>query len=79
MSDAQRDLKDLLEGGESEPQEENKLEGVVEGEPVNDIQQALKDAFRWVSTVVQITVEDGMQDSREEGENHPVLVHFKSV
>lgn len=34
---------DLLEGGEREPEEENKLEGVVEGEPVDDGDQALND------------------------------------
>lgn len=34
----------LLEGGESEPEEENELEGVVEWEPVDDVQQALENA-----------------------------------
>ena len=34
----------LPEGGEREPEEENKLEGVVEGEPVDDADQALNDA-----------------------------------
>ena len=34
----------LLEGGEGQPQEEDKLEGVVEGEPVDDADKALNDA-----------------------------------
>jgi hypothetical protein len=35
---------DIPEGGESEPQQENKLEGVVEGEPVDNAEQALQEA-----------------------------------
>lgn len=35
----------LLEGREREPEEENKLEGEVEGEPVDDADQALNDAI----------------------------------
>lgn len=35
----------LLEGRKREPEEENKLEGVVEGEPVDDADQALNDTI----------------------------------
>lgn len=34
----------LLEGGQGQPQEEDKLEGEVEGEPVDNADEALNDA-----------------------------------
>jgi len=34
----------LLESGKSQPEEEDKLEGVVEGEPVHNADKALNDA-----------------------------------
>lgn len=34
---------DLPEGGQRQPQEENKLENKVEGEPVDNIEKALND------------------------------------
>lgn len=34
----------IPEHGEREPEEEDELEGVVEGEPVNDANEALDDA-----------------------------------
>lgn len=35
--------------GQGQPQEEDKLEGVVEGEPVDNAQQALEDTVHAVS------------------------------
>lgn len=36
----------IPEGGEGEPQQEDELEGIVEGEPVHDAEQALQDAVQ---------------------------------
>lgn len=43
---------DKPEGGQREPQEENKLEGVVEGEPVNHAEKALSYAKERVSSII---------------------------
>lgn len=41
--------RDIPSDGQRQPQEEDKLEGVVKGKPVNDAQQALEDAAITVS------------------------------
>jgi hypothetical protein len=38
--------QDLPEHGQSEPQKEDKLEDEVEGEPVDNVDEALSDATR---------------------------------
>ena len=43
MPQSQLGSVNLLEGGQPQPQEKDKLEGVVEGEPVDDADQALDD------------------------------------
>lgn len=44
MRNGGSEANNLLEGGERQPQEENKLEGKVEGEPVDDADEALHNA-----------------------------------
>lgn len=44
-----RHRENLLEDGQREPQQENKLEGEIEGEPVNYVHKGLNDAAASVS------------------------------
>lgn len=44
----------IPEHGQRQPEQENKLEGEVKGEPVNDADQALDNAIYHVSTIQSI-------------------------
>ena len=61
----------LLEGGQGQPKEEHKLEGVVEGEPVHDADKALNDAI--ARLVCLLGAHNPKQLLREEGKDNPVL------
>ncbi len=62
------------EGGQRQPQEENKLEGIVEGEPVDNADKALDDAAK---SGGQSRTRESSKSShgnlREQRENNPVL------
>ena len=70
--------EDVLEGRESQPQQEDKLEGVVEGEPVDDVEETLKDAVKKLVLRFWLSLK-AIQVLREEGENDPVLASSKLV
>lgn len=63
----------LPEHGQREPEQENKLEGVVEGEPVDDAKGALKDSATLVSDIEPKVEEYSIARLREESEDDPVL------
>lgn len=61
------------EGGHSEPQQEDKLEGVVKGEPVNHTKEALQDTVQIVRSGILAGPSSEGGNLREEGEHNPVL------
>jgi hypothetical protein len=68
-----REIENLPESWQSEPQEEDKLEGVVEGEPVDDVDETLDEA---VEVSKSIYGKVWTVHLREEAEDNPVLLHL---
>jgi hypothetical protein len=69
--DQDMEANNLLEGGQGEPQEEDKLESEVEGKPVHDADKALNDAI--IQLVYLLGAHNPKQLLREEGKDNPVL------
>ena len=60
-------MEDLREHGQREPQEEDELESVVEGEPINDAEQALKDGEKGENDPVLQCVSHAIIISKKDG------------
>ena len=66
----------LPEGRQREPQKEDKFKGIVEGEPVDDANEALDEAVNLLaSPLLSIPSKREMKDVflREKGKDNPVL------
>lgn len=70
--DCKRGTLYIPEGGEGEPQQEDELEGVVEGEPVDNAEQALQDAAQICQSLF-FSGRRRYEYLREEREDNPVL------